>query len=313
MDLVSNLTEGGDGKITYLSASPFEIHHILCKLESAQRHPVFGELIFPDGMTGELVPCIVACHGSRGWADHHQDHINNWLGAGFAVFCINSFDSREVDRTVESQMMVTYAMMLSDAFEALKLLNTHPLIDSGKIAITGWSLGGTVALYSAWKPIAESLAQNGERFVAHMPFYPAAHLRPEDNRWQDVPIKIFHGEMDDYTPLSLVQGLIDEVNKIGVSMELEIYPNSHHSFDSKEEMQWLPNAIKLDERAVQISLEGEMWGEIEEGIKVPLNEPHERLAAFNLVKNVGAHVGGNSDARKRALQGGTEFLQHHLK
>ncbi|HJM87838.1 MAG TPA: dienelactone hydrolase family protein, partial [Candidatus Thalassarchaeaceae archaeon] len=282
MDLVSNLTEGGDGKITYLSASPFEIHHILCKLESAQRHPVFGELIFPDGMAGELVPCIVACHGSRGWADHHQDHINNWLGAGFAVFCINSFDSREVDSTVESQMMVTYAMMLSDAFEALKLLNTHPLIDSGKIAITGWSLGGTVALYSAWKPIAESLAQNGERFVAHMPFYPAAHLRPEDNRWQDVPIKIFHGEMDDYTPLSLVQGLIDEVNKIGVSMELEIYPNSHHSFDSKEEMQWLPNAIKLDERTVQISLEGEMWGEIEEGIKVPLNEPHERLAAFNL-------------------------------
>ena len=312
MDVVSNLTDGRSGQITYLSASPFEMHHILCKMESTPKHPVFGNLTLPEKGEGAF-PCVVACHGSRGWVEHQDTHMANWLEAGIAVFRIHSSDSRGVVSTVESQMMVTHAMMISDAFEALKLLNTHPLIDSNKIAISGWSLGGTAALYSAWTPVAEALAPNGERFAAHLPLYPAAHIRPEDQRWEGVPIQILHGEVDDYTPLVLVTGLMDVTKESGADMRLEVYPNSHHAFDSLEEITWLPHAIKLDERTVQIDADGEMWGEIEEGIRIPLNEPLQRKAAFDAAKNVGAHVGGNPDARRRALQDSTDFLLNAIK
>jgi hypothetical protein len=51
-----------------------------------------------------------------------------------------------------------------------------------------------------------------------------------------------------------------------------------------------------------------MWGEIEEGVRIPLNEPLQRKAAFDAAKNVGAHVGGNADARKHSMTDALEFL-----
>lgn len=308
MDVVSDLADGRSGQIAYISASPFEVHHILCKLESAPRHPVFGHLLLPDEPASQPMPCVVACHGSRGWAEHHHDHMANWLEAGMAVFRVHSFDARQVISTVEDQMMVTHAMMLHDAFEALKLLGTHEMIDSDRIAISGWSLGGTVALYSAWSPIAEALAPAGERFAAYLPFYPAAHMRPEEQRWEGGPIKILHGEIDDYTPLDFVLGIVDVAGANGANIEVEVYANGHHAFDSREPMTWLANAIKLDTRTVQIDSDGEMWAEIEPGRRISLNEPFQRQAAFDYAKNVGAHIGGDAVARSRALQDSTDFL-----
>ena len=109
------------------------------------------------------MPCVVAVHGSLNWRGHHHGHIVGWLEAGFAVFRVHSFDSRLIESTVEDQMSVTYAMMLTDVYQALRMLSTHPAIDAARIGIAGWSLGGTVALYSSWEPLAEALAPGGER------------------------------------------------------------------------------------------------------------------------------------------------------
>ena len=306
MEILSELTNGVCGKIAYTSSSPFEIHHILCKLESVDTHPVFGNLTLPEKGEGPF-PCVVACHGSRGWVEHQHEHIENWLKAGIAVFRIHSFESRDVVSVGEDQMSVTYAMMLCDSFEALKLLNTHPKIDSKKIAIAGWSLGGAVALYSAWSPISEILAPDGERFSAHLPIYPAAHIRPDVQRWENVPIKILHGDIDDYTPINLVHGLIDYAKEYA-DMEVIVYENSHHSFDSMEPITWSPNAIKLDSRTVQIDIDGNMWGEIEKGKKIPLNEPVERKLAFQYAMNIGAHFGGNKITRSRVMEDSKNIL-----
>ena len=300
MDISTELSDGRCGRIDFLSASFFEFHHILCKFDQTPQHPVFGHLLMPETPISQPIPCVVTCHGSRGWMEHHQTQMDNWLSAGFAVFRIHSFEAREVGSIVEDQMMVTYAMMISDAFQALKILSTHPLIDSNRIAISGWSLGGTVALYSAWLPIAEVLAPTGERFAAHLPFYPAAHLRPEEMRWSEAPILVLHGDIDDYTPLVLVTNFAEELVEKGVNINVEIFPGGHHAFDSKEPLTWLDKAIRLDERTVKIDLAGDMSGEIEPGEHILLNEPFQRLAAFQRVQNIGAHVGGQVEARTKS-------------
>jgi dienelactone hydrolase len=133
-------------------------------------------------------------------------------------------------------------------------------------------------------------------------------MRPEVQRWESAPIQILHGEADDYTPLVLVHGLMDVTKESDADMRLEVYPDSHHAFDSLDEMKWLPHAIKLDERTVQIDADGEMWGEIEPGIRIPLNEPLQRKAAFDAARNIGAHIGGNAEARKRSMKDALEFL-----
>ncbi|MED5487306.1 MAG: dienelactone hydrolase family protein [Candidatus Thermoplasmatota archaeon] len=306
MSIHEELSTGDTGEIHFLSASPFEIPHILNSNDN-QKHPVFGELLFPPNKT-RPVPCIVACHGSMGWRQHHYEHIRNWVEAGIAVFKLHTFASREVAQIVEDQMQITHAMMINDAFCALKLLSTHPEIDSDKIAISGWSLGGTTALYTAWEPIAKVLAPDGKRFTAHLPIYPAAHMIPEINEWGNAPISILHGEIDDYTPVHFVERISQMIRSQNQNVSLKIYPDAHHSFDSNEQLKWLPNAIRLDHRYVTIDKNGDLWAEKEPGEIIPLNEPHQRLEAFQYAKNIGAHIGKNETAREDALKQTVRFF-----
>jgi len=279
------------------SASPFEIHHILTGLDKCPETMIENELILPQG-EGPF-GCVVALHGSKGWADHHQDHINGWLDAGLAVCKVNSFTSREIDSTVDDQLSVTHAMMLVDVFRTRSALAKDPRI--GKIGIAGWSLGGTVALYSAWSPIIEIL---GSAFDAHVPLYPAAHLRPDIKKWSESPILILHGDADDWTPLHLVEALMPQFP----NATLQVYPGAHHSFDGTKELTWIPKAVRLRKRTARIDKNGNMSGELFLGIRLPLNERWQRRWIIRILRNRGAHVEGNPAARADSLERAKQFL-----
>ncbi len=279
------------------SASPFEIHHILTGLDKSPETMIENELFLPQG-EGPF-GCVIALHGSKGWAEHHQDHINGWLDAGLAVCKVNSFTSRGIDSTVDDQLSVTHAMMLVDVFRTRSALAQDPRI--GKIGIAGWSLGGTVALYSAWSPIIEIL---GEPFDAHLPFYPAAHIRPDIKKWSESSILILHGDADDWTPLHLVEALLPQFP----NATLQIYPGAHHSFDSVKELTWIPKAVRLKKRTARIDKNGHMSGELFPGIRLPLNERWQRRWIVRILRNRGAHVEGNPAARADSLERARQFL-----
>lgn len=283
------------------SRSPFEIHHILTGLENTPETDVEADLYLPEG-EGPF-GCVLALHGSIGWADHHQDHVNGWIEAGLAVCKVHSFTSRSIDSTVDDQLSVTHAMMLVDAFKTRAVLEQDSRI--GKIGIAGWSLGGTVALYSAWSPLIEIL---GTPFDAHLPFYPAAHLRPELQTWSDSPILILHGDADDWTPLHFVEGLVPQLP----NATLHVYPGAHHSFDCKKELTWLPKAVHLNKRTARIAKNGNMSGELLFGIRWPLNQRWQRRWVIRILRNRGAHVQGHPTARADSLVRSQEFFFKQL-
>ena len=283
------------------SRSPFEIHHILTGLEKTPEINIECELFLPEG-EGPF-GCVIALHGSIGWASHHQDHVNGWLDAGLAVCKVNSFTSRSIDSTVDDQLSVTHAMMLVDAFRTRSLLEQDSRI--GKIGIAGWSLGGTVALYSAWSPIIEIL---GTPFDAHLPFYPAAHLRPDIQNWSNAPIFILHGDADDWTPLHFVEGLMPQLPNV----TLHAYPGAQHSFDSEKEYTLLPKAVRLKKRTVRIDKNGNMTGILFMGIRFPLNERWQRRWIIRILRNRGAHAEGNPAARADSLVRAREFFLKQL-
>jgi dienelactone hydrolase len=283
------------------SRSPFEIHHILAGLEKTPLTTIEAELFLPEG-DGPF-GCVIAHHGSKGWATHHQDHIDGWINAGLAVCKVNSFAARGIDSTVDDQLSVTHAMMLVDAFSTRSVLAQDPRID--KIGIAGWSLGGTVALYSAWSPIVDIL---GSAFDAHLPFYPAAHIRPDIQKWSDSPILILHGDADNWTPVHLVEELLPQLP----NATLHAYPDAHHSFDSEKELTLLPKAVRLRKRTARIDKNGNMSGELLLGIRLPLNERWQRRWIIRLLRNRGAHVEGNPSARADSLDRARDFLLEQL-
>ena len=283
------------------SRSPFEIHHILTGLEKTPQTTIEAELFLPEG-DGPF-GCVIAHHGSKGWATHHQDHNDGWIKAGLAVCKVNSFSARGIDSTVDDQLSVTHAMMLVDAFSTRSVLAQDPRIN--KIGIAGWSLGGTVALYSAWSPIIDIL---GSAFDAHLPFYPAAHIRPDIQNWSDSPILILHGDADNWTPVHLVEELLPQLP----NATLHTYPDAHHSFDSEKELTLLPKAVRLRKRTARIDKNGYMSGELLLGIRLPLNERWQRRWIIRILRNRGAHVEGNPSARADSLDRARDFFVEQL-
>ena len=296
---------GDDGLITYKSSNPFEFFHILTSQECAEQQ-MFGSLIFPDEKK-EKYPLVICMHGSMGWRGHHHEHSVNFLNNGFAIFRVNSFDARQVVSIVEDQIQVTLATVMTDCFNALKILSKHPDIDSSKIFIAGWSLGGSTAIYSAWEPLAEKLAPDGERFAGHLAFYPGAFMWPEEMRWSKSPILTLIGADDDYTPAVLIEKLSPAINQNGGNSKLIIYEGGHHSFDSIDPVVYVPNAIAVGGRHTFVGKDGHHFHEDKEGKRTPMNEPHERTKIFKDRAKIGAHLGRNWKARKASMKDSVDF------
>jgi dienelactone hydrolase len=301
---------GEEGIIRYKSSNPFEFFHIL-NSKNCEEQEMFGSLILPEEKKSKY-PLVICMHGSMGWRGHHHEHSVNFLKNGFAVFRVNSFDARGVTSIVEDQIQVTLATVMTDCFNALKILSMHPDIDSSKIFIAGWSLGGSVAIYSAWEPIAEKLAPEGERFAGHLAFYPGAFIWPEEMRWSKSSILTLIGADDDYTPASLVEELSPAINQHGGSSSVIVYENSHHSFDSIDPVIHVPNAIAVGRRHTVLSKDGSHYHEDKDGKRTSMNEPHERAQIFKDRAKVGAHLGRNWQARRASMKDSVDFLLSNI-
>ena len=297
---------GDEGIINFKSSNPFEFFHILNSKE-CEEQDMFGSLIFPE-VKKDKYPLVICMHGSMGWRGHHHEHSVNFLNNGFAIFRVNSFDARQVTSIVEDQIQVTLATVLSDCFNALKILSKHPDIDASKIFIAGWSLGGSTAIYSAWEPLAEKLAPDGERFAGHLAFYPGAFMWPEEMRWSNAPIMTLIGADDDYTPAILIEKLSPAINENGGNSQIITYKDSHHSFDSIDPVVYVPNAIAVGRRHTFVGRDGSHYHEDIEGKRTLMNEPHERSQLFKDRAKIGAHLGRNWKARKLSMIDSVNFL-----
>ena len=133
--------------IIFESRNPFSFEEVITDLDNQEIQIVSGILGFPSDFNAEKkYPLIVGVAGSLNWGPHHLKYLEMYRSLGFATFQLQSFDSRDIQSTVGSQVEVTSAMMILDSYLALETLSTHPNHDINKAGIPGWSLGGTVSL-----------------------------------------------------------------------------------------------------------------------------------------------------------------------
>ena len=138
-----------------------------------------------------------------GWRKHHLDYMKIYQEEGFATFELNSFKSRGITSTVGSQNQVTAAAMILDSYRALDKLAKHSNIDKNKVAITGWSLGGAVALFSGWMPLKNIISEELS-FAAHLAFYPPCFFNPQNILFTKAPMHILIGEDDNLEKTKMI-------------------------------------------------------------------------------------------------------------
>ena len=234
---------------------------------------------------------------------------------GFATFQLQSFDSRDVQSTVGSQVEVTSAMMILDSYLALETLSKHPNIDINNVGITGWSLGGTVSLYSAWMPLINAI-NNGEfRFAAHLPIYPGclAYPYPDESMiFSQAPVHILIGELDDWVPASACTNLLDKLNESGLphNIDITIYEDAHHSFDREMELTTMEHGYTLGDCFFPMNDQGALF--LSEFWNIPINSPTMQKLALLTCAGRGPTMGGNDDAREKSFKFAADFFKKNL-
>ena len=291
--------------VIFDSKNPFNFYDVLFKIDKISDQHVFGILTKPNNI--DTFPVIIGVAGSKGWGEHHYGYLDRYLELGFATFSLHSFKSRKVESTVGEQLSVTIPMVVYDAFMALKKLADYSTIDINRAGIIGWSLGGGVALFSAWIPIQESISPD-YKFAAHLPFYPPCMIIPDELQFTKAPVHILAGELDDWVPSSACEELVDAAHVAGFEIGITVYPESSHSFDRSSEVVLNNDAYSFTDCRMKIADDGVV--RLKNGF--PLSSPTLQKIGLFFCADKGAHWGGNNFAREHSKEFAKNFMRQHL-
>jgi len=184
-------------------------------------------------------PVVVALHGCGGMyatvgsrkgqlSARHQGMTDLLLAQGYSVVWPDSLTPRQETSLCEQSMasrQVRQSHRRSDVHTTLAWLGQQAWTDPQRVALLGWSHGGSAVLASSdsrQKPPQSSVTPD----IA-LAFYPGcsdALRRAYQATW---PVHLLLAGADDWTPAAPCVAL---AQKAGMSFKL--YPDSHHGFDN---------------------------------------------------------------------------------
>ena len=242
----AGLAWGGAGeRVTFESPGPDPA--------TGQPAKIHGLLFRPAAAKAdERRPAVVALHGCGGMYSavkgkrdelsvRHQAVADLLTAEGYAVLFADSFRSRGVEEicTVQSrERTITGAHRRQDAQAALAWLQRRDDVLPDRVAVLGWSHGGSTVLgtldgrdrtVAAWKEAAPPAPY----FRAGVSFYPgcSAYLKARRGYTLAAPLTLFIGEADDWTPSGPCIDLVARLAGAGESVAITVYPGAYHGFD----------------------------------------------------------------------------------
>ena len=198
---------------------------------------IAGQLNLPTQPQGKM-PAVLIAHGSGGVDTRGAFHAQALNEAGIATLEIDMWAARGLAGGSDGRPKAV-SETLPDAYGALKFLSAHPSIDASRIGILGFSWGGVMAMLTATQRYA-AMAEPGQRFVAHVPFYPVCWVYNripgyEFGSLTGAPVFIQAGGADDYDNPDSCQQLIDSLAPADHNLlTLTVYPGATHAFDRLE-------------------------------------------------------------------------------
>ncbi len=189
-----------------------------------------GALRFPQTATGAKIPAVILVHGSGGVSpgvDAWQFALNR---AGIATFVIDSFSSRGLTSVSTNQALLGRFNMTLDTFRAWETLAKHPRIDPERIAIIGYSRGGSAVIYSTLRRFQKQWSPDF-RVAATIAMYPSCFDHIDGDEDVVGPIREYHGDLDDYASTQKCKAWIGRLKNAGKDVASTEYKDAAHSFD----------------------------------------------------------------------------------
>jgi dienelactone hydrolase len=210
-------------------------------LRSADGTELKAWLINPEGLSiDQRRPVVVALHGCRGlYADkgskdgqlsaRHDGIAQLLISRGYSVLFLDSFSTRG-ERGICGQKLsdrkIKQSHRRDDVNGTLAWLATQDWVDANRIALLGWSHGGSAVLASTDANHLGVSARLVQPSIA-IAFYPGCKAALSSDYRPTAPLLMLLGDLDDWTPAAPCLELAARVQARAL-----VYQNSHHDFDN---------------------------------------------------------------------------------
>ncbi len=184
-------------------------------------------------------PAVVAMHGCGGlWRDNgklslrHADWGERLAREGFAVLMPDSYGSRKLGSQcgVKELTVRSSRERVADASAARQWLQSRSDIRADRIALLGWSGGGSTVLAAIRRD--RRPADERPDFAQAIAFYPGCRIQSESTSFSArLPLMMLMGDADDWTPAAPCDFLAKAAQSRGEKVELVVYPGALHDFD----------------------------------------------------------------------------------
>ncbi|EJC79986.1 dienelactone hydrolase-like enzyme [Rhizobium leguminosarum bv. trifolii WSM2297] len=193
-------------------------------LAQPQGTPLQGYLSRPEG-DGPF-PAVVVLHGCDGMRLSVKElwpkRLVSW---GYVVLVVDSFTTRNITDACQSSL----PDRVFDAYGALEFLSKSSFVDAQRVALMGFSAGGTATLEGTKIEGNEQLMDH--KFRAAVAYYPVCAATQGD---ATVPILILTGDRDNWSPTERCRKRLARLSDDSPPIELNIYKGTYHDFDAPE-------------------------------------------------------------------------------
>lgn len=191
-----------------------------------------AQLFRPAGTAA--VPAVAIFHGCGGPGQNTARMAGLLMSWGYVALVVDSFSARGL-KDVCGRNWPTQADAEARAHDidaALAWLGKQSFVDPRRLVFMGYSYGGGVAMLRALSPRLDDRSPAPAR--AAILLYPDCALADALGPRLAVrqPTLFAMGALDDWTPMSQCQAVIDRIVQGRDLVETRIYEGAHHSFDA---------------------------------------------------------------------------------
>lgn len=243
----------------------------------------------PSGAAATARPAILLLHGCGGALGREQDRVSARMHGyrsllnqqGWHVLVLDSLSprgERELCTQRIGSRQVGMRERRRDTLGALQWLAARPEVDPARLALLGWSNGGSTVLASTAAD-QEEVHSNAARPRAAVAFYPGCEAELKRGYRAQAPLLMLLGAADDWTAAKPCEQLAaaGRAQQGQATIQFQSYAGAYHGFDSD----------------------------------APLRLRREVPNGVN--PGAGVHVGGNAEAWAASREAMLGFLREQLK